>query len=53
MLVRFRLTGEYFQDGALILDSVDLEFVPGYTRSEGIVRIVTKVYTFFLKEVSR
>lgn len=31
-------------------DSVDLEFVPGYTRSEGIVRIVTKVYsihTFF------
>lgn len=25
-------------------DSVDLEFVSGYTKSEGIVRIVTKVY---------
>lgn len=33
-MVRLKLTGEYFQDKVhLCSDSVDLEFVPGCTRS--------------------
>lgn len=34
-------------------DSVDLEFVSGYTKSEGIVRIVKKVYRLLLKGSSQ